>query len=286
MHVTQPAISYQIQRLEDQLQAPLFERLGRRVVLTAAGKRLYAFCSRYFAELENLIEELNENLPARKAPLRVASVSGFGRFVLFPILSSKRFEHLRLELTYSTAADVFESIERGDYDFGAVYLTKVSNYLKFVPVYREELVMIAPRDFSLVGESLGEIDTYATLPFITYEESDYVFGKWFDAFFGAQPTATRSVSHFEELEEVVDMVRLGRGLSVVPLDSVTAVARKKKIRLLRPKSKHCWNQVFLVLRAGSFVRDEVQQIIELLRQKTPRRQGWLGSSGSRVSADR
>ena len=69
LHVTQPAISYQIQRLEDQLQAPLFERLGRRVVLTAAGNRLFAFCSRYFAELENLIEELSDNRPARTAPL-------------------------------------------------------------------------------------------------------------------------------------------------------------------------------------------------------------------------
>jgi DNA-binding transcriptional LysR family regulator len=82
-----------------------------------------------------------------------------------------------LELTYSTAADVFESIEKGDYDFGAVYLTKVSNYLKFVPVYREELVMIAPRDFSLAGKRLNQLETYANLPFITYDESDYVFGK-------------------------------------------------------------------------------------------------------------
>jgi DNA-binding transcriptional LysR family regulator len=267
MHVTQPAISYQIQKLEDQLRVALFERLGRRIVLTAAGNRLNGFCSRFFAELENLSEELGDNLPARTAPLRIASVSGFGRFILFPILSSKRFAHLRLELTYSTAAEVFESIERGDCDFGAVYLTKVSNYLKFVPVYREELVMISPKDFPLTKESIGTIDSYATLPFITYEESDYVFGKWFDAFFGAQPTATHSVSHFEELEEVIDMVRLGRGLSLVPLDSAAAVIRNKRIRVLRPKGKHCWNQLFLVLRAGTFVREEVHQIIELLQKK-------------------
>lgn len=271
LHVTQPAVSYQIQKLEEGLQASLFERVGRRIVRTPAGERLYDFCSRYFMELEQLSAEIGDNLPARTAPLRVVSVSGFGRFVLFPILSSKRFEHLRLELVYATAMDVFDSIEKGDYDFGAAYLTKVSNYLKFVPVRREELVMIAPGDFRFTGKKLGQLPTYSHLPFITYEESDYVFGKWFDTFFGAQPDVTRSVSHFEELEEVIEMVRLGRGLSVVPLDSVVSMARKKAIRILRPKSRHCWNQVFLVLRAGSFVRDEVQQIIEILQRESSRK---------------
>jgi hypothetical protein len=54
---------------------------------------------------------------------------------------------------------------------------------------------------------------------VTHLEGDYVFGRWFDATFGAHPTATTSVHHFDELEEVVAMVGLGYGASVVPLDA-------------------------------------------------------------------
>jgi DNA-binding transcriptional LysR family regulator len=267
LHRTQPAISYQVKMLEQQMDARLFERPGRNLVLTPAGKRLREFCARSFAEFETIQSEFAENRPARMEPLRIASVSGFGRYVLFPLLCQRGFAHLRLNLTFKTAADVFKEIESGQWDLGAVYQTKVSNYLHFRLAHVEELVLIASPAFRIPRGSLRRLEVYESLPFVTYEEADYVFGKWFQTFFNAPPAVTSSVHHFEELEEVVEMVALNRGLSVVPKDAVAEAVRRKQIRILRPLKKRCLNEVFLVTRAGAFLRPEMRLIMDTLRRR-------------------
>jgi DNA-binding transcriptional LysR family regulator len=54
LNCTQPAITYQVRALERDLGAKLFERGGRKAVLTPAGHRMYDFSCRYFAELAQL----------------------------------------------------------------------------------------------------------------------------------------------------------------------------------------------------------------------------------------
>lgn len=155
LHLTQPAVSYQMDRLEQRLGVELFERAGRRMILTPAGRRLHEFCARYFGELDSLVAELSEETAASAEPLRIAAVSGFGRYVLFPLLAGEGFEGLRLDLTYETADDVFERVEAGDVDLGIVYRTKVSNYLEFRELQKEELVLIDRARSGVGRRSIG-----------------------------------------------------------------------------------------------------------------------------------
>jgi DNA-binding transcriptional LysR family regulator len=271
LNCTQPAVSYQVRTLERDLGAPLFERGGRRVVLTPAGRRLLEFCRAYFAEYDRLATELAGGAPSTE-PIRIASVSGFGRYVLFPALGSllagdsrDGAPRPRIDLRFRTAEEVFRLVESGDVDLGVVYLPKVSSQLAFRHLRDEEIVLIAAP--SLVRSpharrTLGKLEAYETLPFVTYLEGDYVFGKWFDANFGAQPTRTTSIHHFDELEEVIATVELGSGASVVPFDSARAAAERRAVRVIRPvKGRRCVNQVFAVTRPGSVVRPEIESIL-------------------------
>ncbi|HET7551403.1 MAG TPA: LysR family transcriptional regulator [Gemmatimonadaceae bacterium] len=275
LNCTQPAVSYQVRTLERDLGAALFERGGRRVVLTPAGRRLLEFCREYFAEYDRVAAELAGGAPSAE-PIRIASVSGFGRYVLFPALgsllagdSSDGAPRPRVDLRFRTAEEVFRLVEGGDVDLGVVYLPKVSNQLAFQHLRDEEIVLIASSSLARsprVRRGLGRIEAYETLPFVTYLEGDYVFGKWFDANFGAQPTHTTSVHHFDELEEVIATVELGSGASVVPFDSACAAAERRAVRVIRPvKGRRCVNQVFAVTRPGSVMRPEIEGILASLR---------------------
>lgn len=275
---TQPAVSYQVRTLERDLGAALFERGRRRVVLTPAGRRLLEFCREFFASYDRLAAELAGGAPSEE-PIRIASVSGFGRYVLFPALgaliggaTAYRAPRPRIDLRFRTAEEVFRLVEGGDVDLGVVYLPKVSNQLAFRHLRDEEIVLIATP--SLVKSrgalrDLARLETYETLPFVTYLEGDYVFGKWFDSNFGAQPARATSVHHFDELEEVIATVALGSGASIVPLDSARAAAARKEVRVIRPvKGRRCVNRVFAVTRPGSVPRPEIESVLASLTTVT------------------
>lgn len=229
LHKTQPTVSYQIRQLEQQLSTRLFDRTTKTLVRTPAGDRLFELCERFFGELAQFAT-------ARPPPLRIASVSAFGRYVLFPVLQ-------RLDQPYSlhfpTGDAVLASLYAGTTDLGFVYRPLVSNRLHVTQVADEELVVIAPPRTRALPTS---VDDFATIPFVTYDEHEYVFGRWFDAVFHRQPSSLTTANHFEELEEVVASVAGGHGWSIIP----ASAARHTKI--MRHPRHRVTNAIYAVTR--------------------------------------
>ncbi len=265
LHKTQPAVSYQIRRLEEQLGTTLLDRSRRRPSLTRSGAQLHQLCQRFFAEFERLQASLRAGTAAALEPLRIAAVSGFGRYVLFPLLA--RQPELRYSLRYPTADQVFAALEDGACDLGFVYLPRVSSRLETVPVWREELVLVGPTR----AAAPARLDDFAALPFVTYDESEYVFGKWFEALFGRQPRALRSRYHFEELEEVVSTVAAGRGWSIVPDHAVAAAARARQLAIVRPRRRRVGNLIYAVTAAATVEHPAAAELLAALAAAKNRR---------------
>ncbi|MFS8638641.1 MAG: LysR family transcriptional regulator [Gemmatimonadota bacterium] len=266
---TQPAVSYQVRKLEEVLGVRLLERTGRRLVLTPAGRRFRAFVDRVFEELSRVRSECAAG--HRVEPLRLGSASGFGRYVLLPALHRLREEDagppVEVRLEYEAADIVLDRLEAGEYEAAFVYKRKVSNALSYEVVYDEELVLVGSPARCDEARALGldRLETLEAMPFVTYEECEYVFGRWFESNFGRQPTWLRSASHFTELEEVLDFVARGVGLSVVPRDAAAEACAMGAIQVLYAGSgEPCWNPVYLATRAGGEVRPRVRRLAELI----------------------
>ena len=265
LHRTQPAVSYQIQQLEQQLGARLFDRTTRRLILTRHGVRLLDLCERFFGEFGRLAAGMRDTSAAALDPLRIASVSGFGRYVLFPILE-RMSELCAYSLRFPLADEVFASLHAGTCDVGFVYLPLVSSRLTTSAVWREELVLLAPR--GAAGRRVPRtVDDFAELTFVTYDEYEYVFGKWFETLFGRQPRSLHSAYHFEELEEVVSTVAAGRGWSIVPDHcAARAVAERRAVAVRHPRAgRRVRNLIYVVTRAGAPEHPAVAHIVKALR---------------------
>lgn len=262
LHLSQPAVSYQIRMLEEAVQVPLFERTGRGVVLTERGKLLRDFCRRMLADLDALQNQLRAGDTALQPALKIASVSGFGRYVLFPLLT-RDFADVRIELRYPTQEEVLRFVAAGVCDVGVIYEQRVSSLFEVTPLVDEELVLIAqtksPHPATVTADDLP------LLPFVTYDESEYVFGKWMRSCLGVQ-TAVRSVAHFEELEEVMELVRRGRGVSIVPDHCARHLIDRKAVRVIRARGrKRAINRLHAVTRTGASRPPVLERLLAALR---------------------
>lgn len=268
---SQPAISYQVRALEKVMRARLIERGGRRLLLTPAGESVRTLCQDLFAELSRVRSECAES--DRRDPLRLSSASGFGRYVLLPALRVLEKESegrsLGLRLLFDSADVVLSELERGEVEAAFVYHRIITNRLRSRAVYGEELVLIQPCGFDWpsnggVAPDLGDFDR---IPFVTYVESEYVFGRWFEWNFGDSPAGIASVAHFSELEETIDTVGRGAGVSIVPRDSAAAALSEGNIEIMYAgRAEPCINQVYMVVRAGSVTRPELRRLAEIVRE--------------------
>src|SRR4051812_767992 len=213
LHRTQPTLSYQLAQLERALGAPLFARQGRVLAPTDLAVQLHRLAVGFARDLDSVRQGGAPDV------LDIAAVSGFGRYVLFPLL--RELSEIRTTLRFPVADEVFRRVADGEVDVGFTHRAVARPRLVLEPVYTEHLVLAANPAWA---RRLRAPRQFRDVPVVTYDESDYVIGRWLGHHFGRRAPLWWSVGHFEEFEEVLDSAADGVGVAIVP--SFMLAARK------------------------------------------------------------
>lgn len=264
LHRTEQAVSYQLRKLEEALGMPVFQRGNGRLTPNAAGERLLAFCREMGRDWEKLHEEIRTASPV--APLRISAVSGFGRYQLLPLFRDGPLANVPIRMRYPTAEDVVRHMESGVCDLGFAYRMDAHERLSHMPVSAEEIVLIASP--SLAHALMLDAPSLGAASYITYDESDYVFATWFTQVLGVNMTHLNAVAHFEELEEVLDWVTAGRGISIVPGACVTEHEARGEVVAMRKPHTPCRNIIYAVQDPARH-HAEIDQVLAVVREHAP-----------------
>ncbi|WP_338870241.1 LysR family transcriptional regulator [Myxococcus stipitatus] len=259
LHRTQPTVSYQLRRLEETLGAPLFERRSARLVPTPLADRLFRFLGGFARDVQAVLQGAEED-----RPLEVASVSGFGRYVLFPLLAEVESLHRALTLRYPPADEVFRQVLEGKVDVGFSFRGTVHPRLTLTPVYEEKLVLVAGATWA---RRLRAQKDFRDVPLVTYDEGDYVVGRWLGHHFGRRHPHWYSTAHFEDLEEVLEWVARDRGTAVVP---DFCIPKGRGLRVVSWGKPALVNMVHAVQRDHAPVRPVVTELFTRLRRSARR----------------
>lgn len=244
--ISQPAVTYRIDRLEAELGAKLVEAPRRGVTLTREGHAVLAHAESILGGFDGLVRALSGGeTPAE--PFRVVAPGSVGRTLLFPILCGEEFEGVPLTLLFRSADEIFALVADGTCDVGLNYRTRTSHLLDVEEVWEEEFVLIAPPGSPPIDA--GDVEEIEKQRFVTYEECDYVFGRWFETSLTRRPRRVIGEHHFARLDEVIRMVALGRGVSIVPRPACEAAAANGEVEVVEA-GRPCMNPNYLVTRSG------------------------------------
>lgn len=164
--ITQPSLSYAISQLEEELQVPLFEKKGRQIVLSKHGQ---LFLSHVNKALHILDEGIHEMEMASKGEGRIEI--GFLRtlgvdyipHLTASFLKENREKSIQFGFHSGITSVLLKGLKEGIYDI--VFCTKIEQEksVEFIPVSKEDLVLIVPADHPLACRHT--IDLNETLPY-------------------------------------------------------------------------------------------------------------------------
>lgn len=255
LHRVPSAVSYELKRLEQQLGFPVVVRHGRGVRITAQGRLLAEAVDRAWRELDRAIDRAAQP-HASAEPLRIAAVSGFGRYRLVPGLLARMPPDRALEVRFATADEALRLVEAGSVGYAVSYRPMIGKSTQSRRIAEEELVLVSPRDAAPVR--LADLHK---LRFIAYDEFEYVFQSWRQAYGLEEPERWRTLDHASELEEALEAVARGRGHCIVPADAAKGQAYRDRLRIDRPGRRRCRNPVYL-LGAPSLMDSPDVRLIE------------------------
>jgi DNA-binding transcriptional LysR family regulator len=179
LRIQQPAISRMVRQLEDSVGFPLFERVGRKVQLTAQGKEVFERSKRIFGEVERLQAAVGQLMGAPKGPMAFGAsepiASHFVPEVLERLLPSNPDLY---PIIYSGSASMlFERIGNGELEFGLFFhIPNLPSNLKLTILKKIRFHLVVGRENrkkprvleSFIGSR--EIDDTSTRTFPTLEK--------------------------------------------------------------------------------------------------------------------
>jgi LysR family cyn operon transcriptional activator len=143
-HVTQSTLSHQIRQLEDELGHPLFDRIGKRVMLTEAGETFLGYASKALQEVDHGLSQLKRAGDELVGEVRIGATGTFNiGFVPEALaLFLKRHPTVKVTVDELAADAIAQRLIDESLDVGIAYQPADPTHLWFEPLYTEEMVLV------------------------------------------------------------------------------------------------------------------------------------------------
>ncbi len=259
LHLTQPAVSKRIALLEEQVNAPLFDRIGRQIALTPAGKLLLPRAKLILNQVDSAAQAIADLQGAISGKLSIATSHHIGLHYLPPYLRqySQSYPDVQLDLHFLDSEQAYQEVLQGRFDLALVTLALESNQrvsvtqlwqdeLRFVAAPNHPLATHSPLSFADLSRHraiMPDINTYTT--------------RLIKNLFDSQGLTLEITMVTNHLDLIKMMLSVGLGWGVLPSrmidDQLTGLA-VDHARILRPLGSIHHNQRSLSQAANCFLQ--------------------------------
>ena len=274
VHLSQPAFSRRIEKLEQALGVRLLERTTRRVTLTAVGREFEQKVRGVLDELDATLLAVRGIAATRMGEVTIACVPSTVHYYLSDVI--RRYHavapKVRIKVLDAGANEVLAAVSRGEADFGIDFLGSQEGDLDFEPLVEERFVAACRRDHALARSRRV---TWAQLAEHDYISVGRASGNrvLLDQALAGLPRRPQAIYETQHVNTALGLVEAGLGVAAIP--SMAMPGRDHPLLVSVPLvDPVVTRKVGLIRRRGRSLSPAARQLYELFSQvKRARRSG-------------
>jgi LysR family hydrogen peroxide-inducible transcriptional activator len=265
MHISPSGLSHQVQKVEQALGAPLFERGGRSIVPTAGGQRLLQQIDAVLAAGEHLQQVARAGAVAFGGELRLGVPASLGPYLLPHLIAPfpQHFPGARLGISEGKPRGLLRRLHEGELDAVLAPPASAVSGIAMRPLFVEPWELMLRTDHPLAGRRSIGLDQLDPADAILMAESHA------DGLDGNEHGHVQDVS----LESLAALVSLRGGYALVPALAHERLASMPGIVLAKLKGQASGREIALYWRDASPWHEDLQAFAELLRKLAQQRPG-------------
>jgi len=215
LSISQSTLSRSIQKLEEELGQPVFERKTRSVSLTDAGMLLQSRAQQILALLEDTKAEITD--AGKSGRLRIGAIPTIAPFFLPQVLQkfSEEFPPASLIIQENTTDHLLKSCTQGELDLAILALPIPARYLEVEVLFEEELLLVLPPGHALVNKDKIHLSDVEEYPFVLLDEA-HCLSDNIVSFCRQRSFQPVTVERTSQLAMVQELVSLAHGVSMIP----------------------------------------------------------------------
>jgi len=216
-HVSQPSLSSQIAKLEDEVGGSLLERHRSGARLTARGLLFQPRATEALRQLEEAAREFAELDGLKSGEVTLGCLPTTGAYLLPPLLKEFRRQHpgLTVRLSEESSPALAQALRDGQVDLAFLDEAGLGTGLRATSLFSEPLLVAVPADHRLAGRGAIAVEALAEEPLIIMK-TGHGFRKIVLDYFASRGMEPRIVYESSGIDTVQALVEAGLGISLVP----------------------------------------------------------------------
>jgi len=269
IHLTQPAVSLQVQALEEIYETKLFDRSGGSVTLTPAGELLYRYSKDILGLYASARKDINAMMGLVKGNLSVGASTTIGNYLLPSVLVAFRKNHPRISinLIVGNTKLVMDKLLTGEIDLGLVEGDVTKQKLVVEKLIPDELVVIMSPDHDWARRKNISVSELIKEPFIMREEGSgtrqMIEKRLMES--KVDPASLRVSLFLGSTEAIKTAVEDGLGLSIISSWAAKKELKGGALQAATFKDAKFTRNFSLIQRKKGFSSHTMEEFLEFLR---------------------
>jgi DNA-binding transcriptional LysR family regulator len=217
LHVSQPAFSRRIEKLEEALGVQLLERTTRRVILTSVGREFDRKVQQLLDDLDHTLLGIRGVAATRMGEVTMACVPSTVYYFVSQVISRyhERYPKIKVKVFDASANEVLTAVSKGEADFGLNFVGSQEPDIEFKPLMEERFVAACRRDHPLAGKRRVTWAELAQYDFISVSKAS---GNrlLLDQALSSVKGRPQSIYETQHVTTMLGLVEAGLGVAAVP----------------------------------------------------------------------
>ncbi|AXT62570.1 LysR family transcriptional regulator [Aquimarina sp. AD10] len=233
LFLSQPALSHQLKKLEEELGLKVFNRLNKKLILTEVGQVLFANSEKMLASMNQLNSELDAIKMGKKKNIRLTTECYTCYHWLPNVVREFRQEHpkINVKIDIEATKEPLEYLIEGKIDLAIVSTKSSHPSIHFEPLVTDEMVVILSKDNELSTQKTINLTDLINQDLILYdipEEKNYVLTSILHNNVGF----VRTIQKAQLTEAIIELVSANLGISVMAKWSVVPFLNHKNLEII------------------------------------------------------
>ncbi len=266
--LSQPSVSQQMRDLEAGLRLTLFQRRGKRILLTPAGMVFEEHARAMLRQLENCLEELSREPTQLRGALHVGIVPFLDVALLPKLLGAFVAAHpgIRLTVQEFSSPDIETALEEGRVDVGLGFLTRHSPNLRYDPLWRDEISLIIPASHPWAKRSFVNFHEIHEQRLLQLPDT-FVIRRMTDDICRLHLVRPQTVAEISSIEALLRSLATVNAVALLPEIALHGITGLKAVRL---RGKNLSVEIGLLRLSDSDKNSAVAVFTRLARELVPK----------------
>ncbi len=269
IHLTQPAVSLQIQALEEVYETKLFDRSSSTVTLTPAGEVLYKYAKDILSLYANAQKMIGELTGLVKGSISIGASSTIGNYVLPGVITDFKKNHpkIKIHLLVGNTKRVVEMLNSGNIDLGFVEGEVTRQKMVVEKILADELMLIVPAYHPWAKKKEISISELTKEPVIFREGGSGTrqMIEKFLAMHGLAPQAMKISMVLGSTEAIKEAVENGLGVSIVSRWAARKENKYGTLNFLKIKEQKMMREFSLIANKSAVLSHAADEFLTYLK---------------------